>query len=110
MGFASPARRGAAPAVKENGLDAAAVANRRQCLFGCVDRPIGLQIPAIFGSVGKSQHDGLSVPALNDMRPVWRYVKECLHDWSGVFHAFHGLEQRDDVDRHHVTVSPPAPP
>ena len=109
MGLAAPARGGAAPAVKEYGLDAVIIADRRQPLFGGIDRPVGLQKPTVFGAVGKSQHDGLPISALRDMRPVLGDIKEGLHDGSGVLHACHRLEQRDDVDRH-VTFSPPAPP
>ena len=70
MGFAAPPRGRPAPAVKEDGLDTVVTANRRQGLLGGIDRPVGLQIPAVFGAVGKPQHDGLPVPALSDMRPV----------------------------------------
>ena len=59
VGFSAAARRRTAASVEENDFYIVFVGNFRELFFGFVDLPVGFQIAAVFGSVGKAQHDCL---------------------------------------------------
>ncbi|MNL54020.1 hypothetical protein D3C87_1773130 [compost metagenome] len=97
MVIAPAACRRATATIEEGHFNTKLTRNLRQFLLSTVDRPVGAQIPAIFGSVRKSNHNGLVVFTIVQMVTVKFIFVKRPHNVRRIRKIVDGLKQWNDI-------------
>ena len=79
IGATATARRRTTATIEECDLDPRCARNLGKIFFGAEDGPVGHQITAVFGPVGKAKHDCLLVVAIAQVLAVSRVLVEPRH-------------------------------
>ncbi len=88
---AAAAGRSAAPVEKDD-VDAVFAADGGEIFLGPVDAPVGAQIAAVFGAVGKAEHDRLAVAAGGEVARVVFVEVQFFHHPGGAGQIVDGFE------------------